>query len=371
MVAAPRPYIAVVGPGDSATDEHLRDAHALGAALARAGAVVLTGGHGGVMQAAAAGCAGAGGSSIGILPDRDRLRANPDTTFTIPTGMGELRNGLLVRSADAVVCVALSWGTLSEVALAVRSGVPVVALGGWDLPLDGPIPAATTQEAAEAALALAARTSRAVGSAESEDGLDATDTGPTGVAPRADADNPATGLPATPAANRAGAATAAARVAADVPEAPGLGAPPTPPTCPRPRAPPTPPDLPAPLIHHLTLTVTDVERSAAWYQSLLGPAVTVRREGPGWVRVRMQWSGGLVIGVTAHDRSAAGDVFAHERVGLDHVGLGCRDEDEVRRWAQRLDSIGAPRGPVEDVPYGWAVTGRDPDTIPVEFFAPK
>jgi hypothetical protein len=166
MAAAAPAYIAVVGPGDSATAEHRRDAQALGAALARAGAVVLTGGHGGVMQAAAVGCASAGGTSIGILPDRDRLRANPDTTFTVPTGMGELRNGLLVRSADAVICVALSWGTLSEVALAVRSGVPVVALGGWDLPLDGPIPAATAQEAAEVALTLAGRPGQSVGSME-------------------------------------------------------------------------------------------------------------------------------------------------------------------------------------------------------------
>ncbi len=306
MSSAAPAYIAVVGPGDSATAEHRDDAHALGASLARAGAVVLTGGHGGVMQAAAEGCASAGGTSIGILPDRDRLRANRDTTFTIPTGMGELRNGLLVRSADVVVCVALSWGTLSEVALAVRSGVPVVALGGWDLPLDGPIPASTAEEAADVALALANRRDQQVaGSAD-------TAPGPTNST-----------------------------------------------------------DLPAPLIHHLTLTVTDVDRSAAWYQSLLGPATTVRREGPGWRRVRMQWASGLVIGVTAHDGSAANDVFGHERVGLDHIGLGCRDEAEVRRWARRLDSIGAPRGPVEDVPYGWAVTGRDPDGIPVEFFAPK
>ena len=129
--------------------------------------------------------------------------------------------------------------------------------------------------------------------------------------------------------------------------------------------------LAPPTIHHLTLTVTEVDRSAAWYQALLGPAVAIRRTGPGWVRVRMQWSSGLVIGVTAHERTPAGDAFAHERVGLDHVGLGCRDEAEVRRWARRLDQIGAIRGSVEDVPYGWAVTGRDPDSIPVEFFAPK
>jgi hypothetical protein len=69
--------------------------------------------------------------------------------------MGELRNGLLVRAADAVICVPLSWGTLSEVALAVRTGTPVVALGGWDLPLAGPVGAASPDEAVHRALALA------------------------------------------------------------------------------------------------------------------------------------------------------------------------------------------------------------------------
>lgn len=153
----PKPYyVAVVGPGDSATDRDRQLAHEVGATLALAGAVVLTGGHGGVMAAAAAGCATAGGTSIGLLPERDRSRANPASTFTIPTGLGELRNGLLVRAADAVVCVALSWGTLSEVALAVRTGVPTVALGGWDGPLEGPLSAGTPAEAVVMALAAAA-----------------------------------------------------------------------------------------------------------------------------------------------------------------------------------------------------------------------
>ena len=129
--------------------------------------------------------------------------------------------------------------------------------------------------------------------------------------------------------------------------------------------------LAPPTIHHLTLTVVDVDRSAAWYQALLGPADCVRRAGPGWQRLRMQWSSGLVLGVTAHEGTPGGDAFDHDRVGLDHVGLTCRAEAEVRGWARRLDEIGAIRGPVEAAPYGWAVTGRDPDHIPVEFFAPK
>jgi uncharacterized protein (TIGR00725 family) len=292
----PRPvYVAVVGPGTTATVEHRDAAQQVGAGLARAGAVVLTGGHGGVMQAAAGAARAAGGTSIGILPEHDRAHANPESTFTVPTGLGELRNGLLVRAADAVICVALSWGTLSEVALAVRTGVPVVVLGGWDGPLEGPVAAATPAQAVASALALA------------------------GAQP-----------------DRS------------------------------PRA------APAPVrVHHLALTVTDVDRSAAWYQQLLGPAAVQPREGPGWRRRRLQWPGGLVIGVTAHDRTPTDDRFDPTRVGMDHVGLECAGEHEVRAWAERLDAIGAPRGPIEDVPYGWAVTGRDPDGIPVEFFAPK
>jgi len=75
--------------------------------------------------------------------------------------------------------------------------------------------------------------------------------------------------------------------------------------------------------------------------------------------------------VTAHDGTPPADRFDHTRVGMDHVGLGCSGEAQVRAWAEKLDAIAAQRGPVEDVPYGWAVTGRDPDGIPVEFYAPR
>ena len=293
MIAHAR-YVAVVGPGDTASESDLSLAEEVGRLLGRAGAVVLTGGHGGVMRAAAAGCRAAGGTSIGILPGLDRASANAESTFTLPTGMGELRNGLLVRAADAVICIALSWGTLSEVALAVRTGVAVITLCEVGLPLAGTVTADGPDEAVELAL----RTTPA--------GSDAME--------------------------------------------PGLAAPP---------------------IHHLTLSVTDVRRSADWYQDLLGPASIVERTGPDWERIRLEWPSGLVIGVTAHRSTGKDDRFDHRRVGLDHVGLACADEAEVRAWAGRLDAIGAPRGPVEDVPYGWAVTGRDPDNIPVEFFAPK
>jgi uncharacterized protein (TIGR00725 family) len=129
-------YVAVVGPSDSARAGDLERARAVGRGLAEHGAVVLTGGMNGVMQAAAQGASEAGGTAIGLLPGPDRAGAAPENTFTLPTGLGELRNGLLVRAADAVVAVGCSWGTLSEIALARRTGVPLVLLDGWELPAD-------------------------------------------------------------------------------------------------------------------------------------------------------------------------------------------------------------------------------------------
>jgi hypothetical protein len=79
----------------------------------------------------------------------------------------------------------------------------------------------------------------------------------------------------------------------------------------------------------------------------------------------------VIIGVTQHGGTPAGATFDHTRVGLDHIGLACESEDDVRGWAARMDELGIAHGPVEDVPYAWAVTARDPDDIAVEFFAPK
>lgn len=124
-------------------------------------------------------------------------------------------------------------------------------------------------------------------------------------------------------------------------------------------------------VHHLTLSVTDADRSADWYQRLLGEATIIIREAPGWRRVRMQWPDGLVIGATQHEGTAGSDRFDHTRVGLDHIGIGCASEADVRAWAAHMDSVGIDHGPVEDVPYGWAVTARDPDGIAVEFFCGK
>jgi uncharacterized protein (TIGR00725 family) len=124
------PYVAVVGPGE-ASPEELHTAEEIGARLADAGAVVVTGGLGGVMEAACRGARSRRGRTIGILPGDDRDAANGWVEIAIATGLGELRNGLVVRAADALVAVGGGHGTLSEVALALKLGRPVVGLGTW------------------------------------------------------------------------------------------------------------------------------------------------------------------------------------------------------------------------------------------------
>jgi uncharacterized protein (TIGR00725 family) len=144
--------IAVIGPGQGATAAETSTAEAVGRLIAEAGHIVVTGGLGGVMAAASKGASAAGGVTIGLLPGRDRRAANAHLTASIPTGLGELRNGLVVRSGDAVICVGGSWGTLSEVALAVRTGVPIVTVDGWALPEGGPIVAGSPEEAVATAV---------------------------------------------------------------------------------------------------------------------------------------------------------------------------------------------------------------------------
>jgi uncharacterized protein (TIGR00725 family) len=126
------PYVAVIGPGEPAANP-LATAETVGRALGEHGAVVVCGGLGGVMAAACRGAASAGGTTVGILPGHDRGAGNEWLTIAIPTGLGELRNGLVIRAADAVIAVGGAYGTLSEIALALKTGVPVIGLGTWDI----------------------------------------------------------------------------------------------------------------------------------------------------------------------------------------------------------------------------------------------
>lgn len=150
-------HVAVVGPGD-ADQAALELAEQVGGELGRRGAVVVCGGLDGVMAAACRGAKAAGATTVGILPGSTRAEANPWVDVALPTGLGELRNGLIVRSADAVIAVRGAYGTLSEIALALKVGVPVVGLATWELRRDGVVDAGievveSPVEAVEAALA--------------------------------------------------------------------------------------------------------------------------------------------------------------------------------------------------------------------------
>jgi uncharacterized protein (TIGR00725 family) len=147
--------VAVCGPA-SCTENDRRAAYRVGELLAHRGAVVICGGGTGVMAAAATGARSAGGVVIGVLPGADRSTASPDLTAAIVTNLGQARNAVIVSSADAVIVVGGSWGTLSELAHAMRrGGVPVVCLGGWRVvdergePVPGPVAAATPEEAVD------------------------------------------------------------------------------------------------------------------------------------------------------------------------------------------------------------------------------
>ena len=108
-------------------------AEAVGRALAERGAVVVCGGLGGVMEGACRGARAGGGLTLGILPGADRAAANEFVDVAVATGLGEARNALVVRSADALIAVGGSWGTLSEIALALRAGKRVVGIGSWEV----------------------------------------------------------------------------------------------------------------------------------------------------------------------------------------------------------------------------------------------
>ena len=145
--------VAVVGPGSRDTDAtDLTHAYEVGRRLAERGIAVLTGGRDGVMAEAARGVRDAGGLAVGLLPGGDRAAGNEFLTVAVPTGLGQLRNALLVNASDAVLAVGCSWGTLSEICLAQRVGKPLVCLRPWQVRdaagRDVPLPTATDPAAA-------------------------------------------------------------------------------------------------------------------------------------------------------------------------------------------------------------------------------
>jgi uncharacterized protein (TIGR00725 family) len=157
-----RLYVGVAG-ASRPEPPLLDEAEVLGRRLGEAGAVVVCGGGLGVMEAVCRGAQSAGGTTIGLLPGLDRAEGNPYLTVSIPTGLGQGRNLLLVRSSNVLIAVGGGFGTLSEIALALRTGTPVIGLATWSLQLDSrevdAFPVADTPDAA-VRLALDAARSR-------------------------------------------------------------------------------------------------------------------------------------------------------------------------------------------------------------------
>ena len=150
MLARGGPCIAVCGPGAGASAGELAWAEEVGGLLAEAGAVLVCGGLGGVMEAACRGARSKLGFTVGLLPGDRREDANGWVSLAIPTGMGEARNFLIVRAADAIIAIGGGWGTLSEVAFAMKRGAPVISLGSFAL--EGVVPADSPASATELAL---------------------------------------------------------------------------------------------------------------------------------------------------------------------------------------------------------------------------
>lgn len=125
-------YVAVIG-GQQCTPEEERTAYEVGYLLAEKDAVIICGGLGGVMEAACKGAKAAGGTTIGILPGPFRGDANPFVDYSIATDMGQARNAVIVRTADAVIAVGGEYGTLSEVAMALKMGKRMVAIASWEI----------------------------------------------------------------------------------------------------------------------------------------------------------------------------------------------------------------------------------------------
>ena len=124
--------IAVIGAGKCS--KKLKDlAYEVGTAIAEQGAVLVCGGMGGTMEAAARGAKESGGKTIGIIPGTEKAEANRFCDIVIPSGIGEARNAIVVRTADAVVAVHGKYGTISEIAFALKFGRPVVSLVNWSV----------------------------------------------------------------------------------------------------------------------------------------------------------------------------------------------------------------------------------------------
>ena len=124
-------------------------------------------------------------------------------------------------------------------------------------------------------------------------------------------------------------------------------------------------------LHHLSLTVRDIEQSAAWYAQVLGltEAFAHADEEQGWTKVQLiHPPSGMRLSFTEH-RANPGDAFSELRTGMDHVAFRVKDRLELEAWATRLDQLGVSHSPIKESVTGYVLTFRDPDNIQLEVFA--
>ncbi len=148
MNAMIKKIIGVIGAG--LCDSHIyENAKLVGSLIAMKGGIVVTGGLGGVMEAASMGAKLKGGITVGIIPQTTKGEANRYVDIPIVTGMGEARNIIIVRTADVLIAIGGEYGTLSEIAFALKMGKPVIGLNTWDI--KGIIEATSPEDAVEKA----------------------------------------------------------------------------------------------------------------------------------------------------------------------------------------------------------------------------
>lgn len=129
------------------------------------------------------------------------------------------------------------------------------------------------------------------------------------------------------------------------------------------------PSLPG--VDHIALTVVDVEKSSAFYATLLGIQPSSTMNDGAFLRKKFTLAGGLGLGLTEHQLSEGADPFNEQNPGLDHVGFSVAEISQLEQWASHLESMGVLHSGLVDASYGTVLSFKDPDGIALEFFTPS
>jgi catechol-2,3-dioxygenase len=121
---------------------------------------------------------------------------------------------------------------------------------------------------------------------------------------------------------------------------------------------------------HVALTVTDLQRSAAWYGKLLGSKPVLDEDTGPWHHIVYALPGGFLIGLHLHPSTDKSEKFSEFKPGLDHFAFACANRGELEQWEARMNELGIKHGGIVDASYGSGLSFRDPDNIALEFFAP-